>query len=163
MKKYFFLFALLIAASFYSEKTTAQVSAGAGFQFGTAASKVGFQLRGMYQIDETWRASADLVFYLDNSKYYQFFEANTNGHYIFLDEEKSKVYALAGLNIFRYRYDGSGYYYYDYDYARTKVGLNVGVGGQYFINEQLSLQSEIKYALSYYNSLGITVGAAYQF
>ena len=153
---------LIILFFLITTTAPAQISAGGGMAYGFDVKDPGIQLRGVYQINDRWRAGADFIFYLDSEPEVSLTELNLNGHYFFLDEEPLRAYALAGLNFATARTDfvgiGSG--------TNTETGLNIGAGGEYTILENLSGLAELKYVIGSTRDISqllVAVGVLYHF
>lgn len=107
-----------------------------------------------------------------------------NAHYIFKAADKISVYPLIGLGYFHGKTTVSGARDMyednfgdifsrdaDYDYDTTvqggsanKLYFNVGVGGQYDLNDKLAVNLEIKYQyIKDFNRLPISLGISYKF
>lgn len=146
---------LLFAFALLAYGASAQIRVGGGLGYGTDISEVGLNIRGLYQINDNIGAQADFMFYFvgENLSYTEF---NVNGNYFF-GTEQFRPYALAGLNISRLKasvpFFGS--------ITDTEIGLNVGGGGMYDINDMISVFGEAKYIVSNADQLVITAGVLF--
>ncbi len=156
MYKYFTLLVTAMLFVCLSTPLQAQLSVGGGLAFGTDVEEIAIQVRGLYGIDEDWRGEADFTFYLDGEENISFWEFNLNGNYLFTDSDEFAVYGLAGLNFFRTSVD-----FFNESTGNTEIGLNIGGGGQYFINEQISAFGELKFAISDVDQLLISLGVLF--
>ena len=162
MKKLFAL-TLLLASFITVQDTFAQIKAGGGLVFGSEISQLGIDVRGEYYIDENWVVVPNFNFFFSDKETISVLEIKTtlttlnfDGHYLFpLDGDQFDVYPLAGINfsIVSVKDDFSGL-----DDSETKVGLNLGGGGQYEINDLLTAFAEIKYVISDFDQLVIGGG-----
>ncbi|TVP98335.1 MAG: hypothetical protein EA359_18435 [Balneolaceae bacterium] len=79
----------------------AQVSAGGGILYGFDIERIGIRVDGLYAINDDWRAAADFGYYFPESEFgikVSWWELNLNAHYVFVDNEDFRAYALAGIN-----------------------------------------------------------------
>lgn len=155
------VFTLLMASASIA---TSQIDilAGLGLSFGTGAETVGLQFRGDVDITDKWGGSLNITPYF--KKDVSYWEINFDGHYMFLDKEPWSAYALAGLNLSTVGYKGVSAFGVNIPGASTtKVGLNVGGGARYLIADRIVLFGEIKYIISSFDQLVITVGGLYVF
>lgn len=167
MKTKIFLSALFIIA--FSVFTQAQETKfGGGLAYGTEMETVGINFKGSYGFTEEFALSPDFTFYIPRSETnykYNFWEFNVNGHYI-IDLESVKVYPLAGLNLTRvgFKYTGptGGFFSHTSSYSDTELGLNIGSGVEIPL-DNFGVFSEVKYVISDFDQLLITVGVNYAF
>jgi len=147
-----------------STQINAQIDilAGLGLSFGTGAEAVGIQFKGDVDITDVWGASLNFTpYFVSGSNYW---EINFDAHYMFLDSDPWSAYALAGLNLSTIGVKGGNIIGVNIPGLNaTKVGLNVGGGARYAISDNISLYSEIKYIISSFDQLVITVGGLYRF
>ena len=139
------------------------ILAGAGFSYGTAAKTIGLHLRGDVDITEEWGGSLNIIPYFKSGQKY--WEINFDARYIFYKTDPWTIYALAGLNLSTVGVKGlSGFGVLGVTgISSTKVGLNLGGGARYAIAPNISLLGEIKYIVSSFDQLVITVAGLYHF
>lgn len=152
------LFPLLLFTIFLSTSSYSQIKAGAGLVWGSEVEEIGFQLRGIYTINEAWRAGVDFIFWFDGVEDVSIWEMNTNAHYIFSTSEKANLYALGGLNFFTLKLDTS-----NGSNSSTEVGLNIGAGGELFFTDKISGIAELRYVLGDADQLVIGAGVLFAF
>lgn len=167
MKK---LLLIILALIFININSFSQISVGGGLAFGTEAKTIGFNLKCQYSITESIDLVGGLTFFLPKTETQNIPFAGTiktkstllsfdiDGHYHFAINDQIKVYPLSGLNITNVSVSVNNTKTGD-----TKVGLNVGAGGTYKINESLNAFAETKYIIGNYDQLVITLGILYQF
>jgi len=135
----------------------AQLSAGAGLAYGFDNKDVGIQLRGIYEFNDTWRAGADFIFYLDGVEGISVSELNANAHYVFKNDDEFQLYGLAGLNLFIVNFS-------ELDFGSvSELGINLGGGIGYPFTEQLTGIGELKVSLGNASQFVIGVGVVYSF
>ncbi len=156
--KHSFIYLPCLLFLFFAQSATAQFSVGAGLAYGAELEDLGIQVKGLYQIDDTWRGAVDLIFYFDGVEDVNVTEINLNGQYLFGDIESVAPYALAGLNIFRVgtSLDGTSF-------SASEVGLNVGGGVNFPISETLTGAAELKYVIGDADQLVIGAGVIFSF
>ena len=166
MKKLTLLAVITIAFTFNS---LAQISAGGGIAYGTEQETIGFNLRGQYNINENIDVIGGLTFFLPKTiSQPTFFGTIKNktslwtfdidGHYNFPINDKFSFYPLAGINI-----SGASVEVNGTKTSKTEIGLNIGVGASYEINDKLEGFFETKYTIGNFDQAVITVGVLYKF
>jgi opacity protein-like surface antigen len=130
----------------------AQTTVGGGLAYGENIEEIGLKIDGIYTINEDFRAGADIIYYFTGEGI-TFWELNLNGNYLFVKEDDLIVYALAGINYARQSFDFDGMN----DVSNSELGLNIGAGLEYDL-DFAKLAPEIKYALSDYDQLVVSVG-----
>lgn len=156
-------FRILTISMFMAIGTSAfsqiDILAGLGFSFGTGAEAIGLQFRGDVDITEQWGGSLNIMTYFKSEVTY--WEINFDGRYVLYDSDPWTLYPLAGLNTTTFGIKGySGVLGIG---TLTRIGLNIGGGARYAIVENISLYGEIKYILSSFDQLVISVGGLYHF
>lgn len=133
--------------------------------YGSEIERIGFRIDGVYQINEEFRAVADLGIFLPetfdfgggNEYTLTWWELNANANYIFFsdEDENLQAYAIGGLNYTTLSYSGdtgtAG------DPSTSEVGLNVGIGGEYGL-DFADLFGELKFVLGDADQLNIAIG-----
>src|SRR5690554_5654464 len=161
------LFVTLLSTMAYNSAEAQFRTVGVGLMYGTEIEKIGLRVDGVYQINEEFRATADLGLFLPEKESFgnaevksSMWELNANGNYIFFaDADQGMLaYALAGLNFttLKTSVDGFGPQIDGSD-SNTEVGLNIGAGMEYNL-DFANLFGEIKYVLGDYDQLNIGVG-----
>lgn len=152
----FFLTLLILTGIQFA--ANAQLRVGAGLGYGTDAEDLGLQFRAVYTISGPWRAAADFVTYFDGVEDVSLWEFNLNGHYAFINDEKKTIYALAGLNFFKYNYDATSGIADNSD-----TGLNIGAGLEVPIASALEFYTEARFSLGGSDQFFISAGVQYFF
>lgn len=158
------LFTALFAFLAYSTAEAQFTDVGVGLMYGTEIEQPGLRVDGVYQINEDFRAVADLGFYLpDETEFFggsvttTWWELNLNGNYVFHTDAESglKAYALAGLNYLNFKVESGGQSESD-----NEVGLNIGAGGEYTMGFG-NLFAELKFVLGDADQLNIGAGVRF--
>jgi outer membrane protein X len=143
------VFALLVGVS---NTAQAQMKAGVGVAFGTDAESLGLTGNFYTAIPsvENLSVGGDIIYFLPKERLpgikSTWFEINFNGQYQFYAEQMISAYALGGLNVAQLgtKYDNSS----TNNFNDTKIGLNLGVGGEYAFSEKMMGFAELKFVLS---------------
>jgi len=171
----FIIVAFLMVASLQAQK--GKIGLGGGLAYGSEIKKMGIDLRGSYGITDKIDGVASFTYFFpDKEEYFggevkwNVWEFNLDGHYKFVESDEYAVYGIAGIN-FTGTHWSSKYEWvnpitgqtekYDESDSDMNIGLNIGVGGQYNLNEQLGLFVEPKYVIGDYDQLVITFGIIY--
>lgn len=112
---------------------------GAKVVYATEFERLGFSLKGQYNITKPLRAEASFTYFLKK------YEANLwmldlNAHYLFNVADKVNVYPLAGLS-----YSHASVSFLDETVSKGKFGFNLGGGVDYSLTDKISLNAEAKY------------------
>ena len=118
----------------------------------------------MYFFGNTTETSVPATLFtpaLDSKTTVSQFNINTDVHYLFSVNNSSFLpYALGGLNFSVVRTSmETGQL--NSDSSDTFIGLNLGAGGTYQLNDQLDLFSELKYIINDFDQLVFSVGILY--
>lgn len=169
MKKFFLSLALLAAsatAGFAQEK--GKIELGAVASFGTAMSNFGIGGKARYGITDNIRLDGSVSFFLpknivsvgDYKLDQSLMDMSINAHYLFKIADKFTIYPLAGLGYYHYKIKSSGKYYSEladlvggsiksYKDSDTSghIGINLGGGVSYQLNQSMSVGGEVKFAI----------------
>ena len=168
------LTATLLVASYAMANTQISILAGLGFSFGSTAETIGIHIRGDVDMDDTpWGGSINFISYFGPSTAPQsiegvkavYRETNLDGHYFLVREEALSAYGLAGLNISTAgaKIKTNVPFVPNINETETQVGLNIGGGGRYLIADNISLAAEIKYILSKFDQLTVSIAGLFMF
>lgn len=154
---------------FFAKQVSSQINAGIGLDYGSEVEEAGLDVRLGYKLDNQWNLVGDAsLFFLDNDQRFvecrYWNEINVNAHYYFLTEEQViSPYGLAGLG---FTFVGTEYddhpAFGDSEFDDSELGLNLGGGIDFNVNERLKPFAEVKYLLSDDLDQGeISVGVKY--
>lgn len=147
---------------------------------GASVTNFGIGAKFQYNVTNPIRLEAAFDYGLKNNGV-DVLTFGVNAHYLFNVANKIKVYPLVGLGYAHFSATVSGIPdmkddlkknangYDDSDTtsesgSANKFYFNVGVGGQYDINDKLAVNLEIKYQyIKYFNRLPISLGITYKF
>ena len=156
---------------------------GVASMFG-GVTNFGIGAKFQYGITDPLRAEASLNYWFKDSGWHVF-DFDINAHYIVYDVNKIKAYPIVGIGYSSvgwsdsYSYDGGDY---GEDVGAPKrlsrssasrssssssngrFLFNLGIGGEYELTDNLSLDAELKYQyMKNYARLPITIGVIYHF
>ncbi|MEX0773090.1 MAG: hypothetical protein WEB89_09165 [Balneolales bacterium] len=159
---------LLCLGLMTATEANAQVKAGGGLAYGSEVTKLGIQANGYYTIpaNEQIRAGLEFTYFFPES--YEggssrISEFNVNGNYFFYEEDEISAYGLAGISHItssvswdETSFSGAG------GASGSWTGINLGGGAEYEAGFG-SLYGELKFVLSTYDQLVLSVGTRIPF
>jgi hypothetical protein len=155
-----------------------KIRLGGDLAFGSEIKNIGFNILGTYDIIDNIRIAPNFTFFLPSkdefiswSQKTSMWELNIDVHYLLpVKADKIYIYPLAGFNTAFLTYTGTakdsnliGNPTFEYKNTNTDFGLNIGVGGDYHITDQLGALLELRYAISNFHQFVIKAGVAYRF
>ncbi len=157
MKKLFFA-AFIALVSLTASAQEKQFSLGAQLSYGSETERVGFGVKALYGLTDHLRLEGSFNHFF-KSDYVTLWDANVNLHYQLPLSSSFQVYPLAGLTYMR-----ASATIANNTVSDGKLGVNLGVGGQYELNDSWALTGELKYQIiSNSNQLVPSVGLIYKF
>lgn len=164
---------LIIAAAFALLPLTvpaAQAVAwdlGGGLVYGSEIEQFGAQVNAYFPLWEKIRVGGDVTLYASDTDRFlgQSFETrlaelNVNGHYMFLEDPRFRVYGIGGVNLSRVRVSGDVPGLGRISETDTEVGLNVGAGAERSMGWG-TLYGELKYVVSDFDQMVIGAGVRF--
>ena len=160
MKKLFLTLALcIVAIASYAQK--GEMTASAQFMLGAMEGHAspGLGAKFSYSVTDPWRLalSSDYGF---KTKGMATWDINLDAHYQFFFGKGFRVYPLAGFTVV-------GYYipFESFNLSKACVGVNIGGGAQYDINDEWAVYSEVKGQIVHDSGsrFGWSIGGAYKF
>ena len=156
MKKLVVLFSMMffIMGSAFAQKGIQ--AAGVHLSYGTEIESFGIGVKYQYNITDNIRLEPSMNYFFENNGV-DMFDLNANAHYLFPMASNIRVYPLAGLTFSSWD-AGKGI-----DNV-TRLGVNLGVGAEFDIADNLMLNFELKYQfVSDLDQAVFNVGIAYMF
>lgn len=143
---------------------------GLNVNYGTEVKNLGFGAKFQYGLTDAVRIEPSFNYFLEKNSVSEL-DANVNVHYLIDVADNIKVYPLAGLG---YAHCKSAAWSVDLDgddrddmgesYSHGEVCVNLGVGAEYPVTDNLAVNAELKYQIiSNFNQLTIGLGIAYKF
>ncbi|NPA35990.1 MAG: outer membrane beta-barrel protein [Chlorobi bacterium] len=163
MKKLIFL-ALFSIALLTTENSNAQFKAGAGLAYGTDVSNIGFTLNAGYNFTENWAGEVDFSHFF-RKDYVAFSALDFDANYVF----DFGFYPIAGINMTFVNVDVPELDLGDWgsisgvSASTTEIGLNIGAGYNFYLNDALVLSPEMRYTLGGADYFRIGVKLMYVF
>lgn len=140
MKRLCLLFVLvLMGVSAYAQTTQGNSSVGfnVGYGFDSKNATLGVDYR--YCITDEVRLAPSLTYYVKND-YHSTWAIDLNAHYVVKLSDAFGFYPLAGLSLSFWNWD-----YYKHSDNATRLGVNIGLGGEVYASDALSVGLEVKY------------------
>lgn len=142
------------------------ISVAGNLNYGTKIESLGVGIRGQYGFTNNVRGSLEYKYYIDRRNW-SAWGISADGHYVFSASDKISLYPIGGLTLSRWTFDpgrvdiaGVGMN----KYSNTRLGLNLGFGGQISTGDKTYIQIEAKEALiKDFTQFVISVGFMYQF
>jgi len=168
MKNYLSTFLVFVSLFIFSFQVKAQIQLGGGLSFGAGISKLGINLRGLYDMDEKFVAAPGVNFFFKdksiNDISLTYFSVDLDARYKLLKfGDRTEIFPVGGINVFRVGVKGNqtGLNIAD---KGTKVGLNLGLGAQ--VESPVSNWNyfgEFKFTIGGIDQSTITAGVLYGF
>lgn len=159
MKKYFIVAVMAVlgicAYAQQGEKAIGvNIGIAPGLEDGPDPTNFGLGVKFQYNITDPVRLEGDLDYWFED-KHVSIFDIAVNAQYLVGVGSSFTIYPLAGL----------GYANVDaYGHGCHRLLVNLGIGGEFNIASNLTLNAEFKYQfINHFSRLPITVGIAYHF
>lgn len=157
---------LFFSAATYSQNLAKTFSLGGGIGYHTEFKddNTGLVLEGVYSFTDDVRLAAGFLYYfVDEPKDVSItlMDLNLNVHYIFKNDEDMRIYALGGINSFRF---DVSYKDDDDKSSGDETGINLGAGIEYDVGNVM-LFGELKITTGdvHDNKIIIHAGVRYTF
>ncbi|MCK5814999.1 MAG: hypothetical protein KAH07_03545 [Flavobacteriaceae bacterium] len=171
MKKVFFLTLTVFLSinSFSQSFDIANLRAGGGVYYASEIGNIGIGLNGAYEITEKYEVAIAFT-HIFEKDYMKWNMLDFDGHYNFYQhDEKLNVYGLAGLAVTFWKFTipamdyGYGYTSPEMTGKDTSIGLNLGVGANYKLTDNLNLAPEMRFTVMDGSYFRIGVAVQYMF
>lgn len=160
-----FLIAFLMQTGLFAQLTFL----GAAANYGTWIKEPGVSLYTIYSVNEKIDLVPNVTYFLphtfnvtDGTHEYTWWNINFDGHYVVIEKSKIQLLGLMGLNFTNEikRIDEliAGQQPYKDKITTTKLGLNIGAGGQLHLSNFFNPFAEVKYILGDKNQFVFTLG-----
>ena len=172
--------AILIMGAGTAMAQQGEKAVGANINYGSEIENMGIGVKFQYGLTDVIRFEPSFTYYFE--KYgCNWLNLDANVHYLYDLNDKVKVYPLVGIGYTKIKFSAEGDYgddegwggdydygdYYDESDGDTSFGeftLNVGVGAEYQLKDNLSVGAELKYQIiNNFNQLVLGVGFTYKF
>ncbi len=164
MKKIIFIAVLLLGTI----ASQAQVKLGGKIAYGSEIESIGLGAKGVYELNDQWDLSGELVYFFGDDETIggvevetSLFTVNADAHYNFdISSDQFGVYALAGLNI-SFVEASTNFLGVETEVSDSEVGLNIGGGATYELQDNISLFSELKFIAGDFDQVVFSVGVLF--
>lgn len=165
MKKIFLTTIIVLGLGYVAQ---AQTKVGVHLGYGSEIEKAAIGANAEFGITDKISIAPDFTYYFTEKTEYvkmSVWEFNANGHYYFLDQDKFKVFGLAGLNYTHVKVttDYPGIWGGNYSGSDGEIGFNLGGGATYDLTDKIQAFSTLKYTAGSTDQLALFVGARYCF
>lgn len=142
-----------------------QNNVGVALAYGSEIENLGLGVNAEFVIMDNLTIAPSFIYFFPEKNSYvtiDLWELNGNAHYYFLNNEKIGVYGLGGIN-YTHASAKTDFLGYSTKAKSGEVGLNLGGGFKYHLNEQWSPAAELKYVIGDYDQLVVMMGMKYNF
>jgi opacity protein-like surface antigen len=142
MKRFFLVLVMAaLCLSGYAQVRQGQSSFGAriGYGFDRENATLGVDYR--YSITDEFRLGPSLTYYVKNNRL-SAWTIDMDAHYVFPLSDMFGFYPLGGLALSFWSWDGG-----NFSVNETRLGANLGLGGEVYATEQISVGLEVKYQI----------------
>lgn len=163
MKKLIVLFSMMFFIMTNSFAQKGIQSVGVHLNYGTEIETIGIGMKYQYNLTNHIRFEPSMNYFFEKNDI-DMFDINFNAHYILPLDSNIRVYPLAGLTFTRWNLDLPDLDGWNNEGKKNKLGVNLGAGAEFDIQDEWMINFEIKYQLI--NKLDqaiISLGVAYMF
>jgi outer membrane immunogenic protein len=155
-------FTATAALALAANDAAAEPRVGAALVYGTEIEEVGLQLNGYYGLDQVpgLRVGAEFTYFFVGDPV-TFWTIDLNAQYRFIEPGPFGAYGIAGLDIAHGSVDIDLGPLGDESTSSTDIGLNLGIGAEYAVTENVELFAEVKYVISDYDQAVLAIGGRY--
>lgn len=158
MKRILFLLVMMTMALGVSAQE-GRTEIGGNLSFGTKAHGPALGVKLRYNFDHKWRGEINMNNFME-SDYLDMWDMNFNMHYLFPMSSDVNIYPIGGLTITNWGNSSDK----NHSTRYTRMGINLGVGGEYRLAPKWTLTLEMKGQLVGDGAQSvIAFGVAYRF
>lgn len=156
------VFSALVAFSnsAIAQNMKGDIGVGLGVAYGFDLEEMGVNVNFNYSITDEIRSAVDFTYYLADSEF-TIWEANINAHYMLVNDQALRLYALAGIQYYSFEFE--------FEFLGSKIsaeddgiGFNIGAGIEYNLGGVV-LFAEPKFTVSGLEQLNLTAGVRFNF
>lgn len=148
MKKIVLLIGAILVANLGQAQEDTRI--GGFLAYGTEVESLGIGANAEFPIATNLVISPSLIYYFPREEEgidINWFEANGNVNYYFLDSDGIGFYGLAGLNYTSVKVSGDSGFGGDISVSDGRLGLNLGAGANFIIGGSVIPFAELKYVI----------------
>jgi outer membrane immunogenic protein len=152
-----------VALALSANDALAEPRVGAALVYATDIEEVGLQLNGYYGLGDVLpglRVGAEFSYYFAEDPL-TFWTLDLNGQYRFIEPGPFGAYGIAGLDIAHAAVDLDLGPLGDASSSSTEIGLNLGIGAEYAVTENVEIYAEVKYVISELDQAVLAIGGRY--
>ncbi len=140
MKKIFMIMLMaVISMGAFAQAQQGRSSVGFNLGYGFDSDNVLLGLDYRYCITDEFRLAPSLTYFVKNDNH-STWAIDMNAHYVVKLSEMFGFYPLAGLSLSFWNFDLG-----DVSHNETRFGANIGLGGELYATDNLSVGLEVKY------------------
>jgi outer membrane immunogenic protein len=151
------------ALALSANEALAEPRVGAALLYGTEVEEAGLQLNGYYGLGDVLpglRVGAEFNYFFVGDPV-TFWTIDLNGQYRFIEPGPFGAYAIAGLDIAHVAVDVDLGSLGDSSTSDTNIGLNLGIGAEYAVVENVEIFAEVKYVIGEADQAVFALGGRY--
>ena len=159
MNKLILIFSILYFSTILSARTQ-EIRLGGGLIYGSQIQNVGLNFRGDVKFNQQWSITPHFSWFFnktDNFITNKWNALNIDGHYYFKIDPMWFVYPVFGVNLATVAEKVNSI-----TFSNSEVGVNLGIGTEYFFDRRLSGFGEIKYVVSDADQLVVVFGVLFR-
>lgn len=130
---------MVISVGAFAQTQRGQSSFGLNIGYGFDPGNATLGLDYRYCVTDEFRLTPSLTYLVKNDGL-SAFAIDMNAHYVFRLSDMFGFYPLAGLNLSFWKASYGGY-----SANETRLGANIGLGGEVYATDQISVGLEAKY------------------
>lgn len=159
MKKWIFILALaIVSLSTFSQTRRGDSSFGLNVGYGFDTDNATFGVDYRYNVTDEFRLAPSISYYAKNNNL-STCALDLNAHYVFKLSDMFGFYPLGGVDLSFWKRD----YLLNKDTA-TRLGLNIGMGGEVYATKDITVGMETKYnTVEDWDQAYLTVRVGYNF
>jgi len=156
-KSILLLLAVVLSCNVFAQFDASKLRVGGGLVFASEVNNIGLTFNGVYTITEEIEGAFAISHIFEND-YVSSTIFDFDGHYIFHQQDsKLNFYGIAGLAVTSWKSDIP----YLGDYSNSELGLNIGVGANYKLSDNLNLAPEARFTIE--DNSYFRIGASIQY
>lgn len=148
------------SSSAIAQNMKGDMGVGLGVAYGFDLEEMGVNVNFNYSFTNEIRSAVDFTYYLAESEF-TIWEANLNAHYMLVNDQALRLYALAGVQYYKFEFE--------FEFFGAKIaaeddgiGFNIGAGVEYDLGGVV-LFAEPKFTVSGLEQLNLTAGIRFNF
>lgn len=160
MKKFIVMALMLIG--FGVSASAQNFGLGVNLGYGSEVKNPSFGIKALYDINESFTIAPSFNYYLPKTmasfsyggveaeSKLKSWDLNVDVHWICYNAEKYQLYPLAGLSYLNVKADAEasyGNFEAEVDESAGEFGVNLGFGGQLYLNDNWLVSAELKYQI----------------